>query len=835
MIAGIAEFFAALAEKSPVVLWLDDLQWMDDSSPRLLQVLAAQLERLPILLVLTYRDEGIEMVSPIAARVHGARIDASPAPLSKTDVVTLLPAVFGRRVEEASDAAAIIAKAAEGNAFSVWEVCRGLVAEGAFSIGDDNEILWNHEIAKRVLARVTPAELLAGRIGRMSTRAQSALARAAIWGRVFTPNVVEATEESLGEAVEFGLIEQDGADYRFIHDRVLAGANEILTAEEKRQLHLKAGDRRASAGKEEYALAVAHYVEARAFDKAGRAALEAARVAKEMFAVETAVSFYLRALGWAREGAFPLSADEFAGLLYLVGGIALDAGKYAVGKALFAEWLACASAKSDATQRARAYRGQAFASFSLEDPLESIRLFRLALVELSEGLPEGTWECARVVLRSTAQLLIHSLRSLEQRARLEHADPRVTQAANAYHILWNSAAEIDTRWSVTSLVRGLAITRTLPPCRQVSILRSCSPILVTFIPPFLRTLLLQVGRDGLAMAEQLGDKYAQFVAYIGLGNGYLVTSDWAKAIAHYDKVTDADPRLVDPHLIGIADIAHMEIRIAQGDILDGIRVGRRALRFQDRLEDHAIVIPLRALTACCLGITGKLDGQADIVRECVDRTRRAKNTLQLVVALAVLADIHRRQGELGPALSSAREAVEIAQRSYIFKSIFGFAYGIYFETLADAAQADPAVFAAQRGSLVRHLGHALLLAAAFPGYRAHILWSLGRALSSVRVSAEKPRAVSALYRLAARIGEQTGARYVQARALRDAALAELRAGKRSSLYDALRAVTLLIECGARLEVDEILWTTHAAAPAWPTPATPSRTGTGSPSPPSSNA
>ena len=58
---AVARGLRRRAEKSPVVLWIDDLQWAAPLLLELLEAIARQLADLPVLVVTTYRrsDDGL--------------------------------------------------------------------------------------------------------------------------------------------------------------------------------------------------------------------------------------------------------------------------------------------------------------------------------------------------------------------------------------------------------------------------------------------------------------------------------------------------------------------------------------------------------------------------------------------------------------------------------------------------------------------------------------------------------------------------------------------------------------------------------------------------------
>ena len=82
---GVAQLLSALAEESPVVVLIDDLQWCDADSCTLLHALARKLDAVPVLWCLTFSPGSVERDAPAARLVRALRA------LPQTEVVPLRP------------------------------------------------------------------------------------------------------------------------------------------------------------------------------------------------------------------------------------------------------------------------------------------------------------------------------------------------------------------------------------------------------------------------------------------------------------------------------------------------------------------------------------------------------------------------------------------------------------------------------------------------------------------------------------------------------------------------------------------------------------------------
>lgn len=126
---GLHTVVHAMSHDDLVVVIVDDLQWADQGSLRLLSYLAKRLSGSRILLALALAEE---CDAPKYALVHelvtaAARI-VVPTPLSATGVASMAEVAFGERAEEPFTA--MLLRVSGGNPANVATVLTGLVADG---------------------------------------------------------------------------------------------------------------------------------------------------------------------------------------------------------------------------------------------------------------------------------------------------------------------------------------------------------------------------------------------------------------------------------------------------------------------------------------------------------------------------------------------------------------------------------------------------------------------------------------------------------------------------------------------------------------------------------
>ena len=109
---GLYWLTAAFAEQRTLVLAIDDLHWCDHASLRWIDFLARRGDELPILLLLTIRDDDGAHVGSLRRLPHAETL--TPSPLSREAVAELMPESPAPELVDACHAAT------GGNPFHVW-------------------------------------------------------------------------------------------------------------------------------------------------------------------------------------------------------------------------------------------------------------------------------------------------------------------------------------------------------------------------------------------------------------------------------------------------------------------------------------------------------------------------------------------------------------------------------------------------------------------------------------------------------------------------------------------------------------------------------------------
>lgn len=233
---AVVSFLAGLAEQQPLVVVLDDLQWADEGSLRLLEFAARHLAAEAVLILGACREEE---AGPLLRRLAATSEQIRLSGLGQPHVATLMAGLTGDRPPES--VADDVWRRTGGNPFLIRELTRLLVAQGSYS--------GRMAPARELLASVE--DILERRLARLSQRCVDLLTVAAVVGAEARLDVLLRVADDadevpglLAEAVAARILRQPetpAGPYRFSHDlfreTILAG----LPADQRSRLHLTVG------------------------------------------------------------------------------------------------------------------------------------------------------------------------------------------------------------------------------------------------------------------------------------------------------------------------------------------------------------------------------------------------------------------------------------------------------------------------------------------------------------------------------------------------------------------------------------------------------------------
>jgi tetratricopeptide (TPR) repeat protein/predicted Ser/Thr protein kinase len=270
------EYIQRATQKSPGVILLDDLHWADEPTLQLLQHLVPHLGSMRLLVVGTYRDVELDVTRPFAKTLESLlrqRLATRIAlrRLNESGVHELLAKMSGSAPPSGLTKA--VFRETEGNPFFVEEVYQHLSEEGKLF---DASGAWKADLRVDTIEVPEGVRLVIGRrLDRLGEQARKVLTAAAVIGRTFPLDllqaVVELSEDAVLDAIEEAeraqLVASDASQrtvrYGFVHELIRTTLINNLSLPRRQRLHLKTADaleRLRAASLESHASVLAHHL-----------------------------------------------------------------------------------------------------------------------------------------------------------------------------------------------------------------------------------------------------------------------------------------------------------------------------------------------------------------------------------------------------------------------------------------------------------------------------------------------------------------------------------------------------------------------------------------------
>ena len=265
-------------KEHPLVIFLDDLQWADSASLKLMQLLMSEANTQYLLLIGAYRDNEVSPAHPFIMTVDemkkvGSIINTiTLKPLISSDVNQMIAETLGCSLDLAQPLTELVYQKTQGNPFFTTQFLKSLHDDGLINF-DFDAGFWQCDLTcLRSLALTDDVvEFMTLQLQKLPQQTQDVLKLAACIGNRFdletlaiaaqtslpeaAANLWQALREGLilpiAENYKFffdaniknsAMIDGVSIPYRFLHDRVQQAAYSLIPEEQKQITHLTIGE-----------------------------------------------------------------------------------------------------------------------------------------------------------------------------------------------------------------------------------------------------------------------------------------------------------------------------------------------------------------------------------------------------------------------------------------------------------------------------------------------------------------------------------------------------------------------------------------------------------------
>jgi PAS domain S-box-containing protein len=240
----------------PLVLFFDDLQWLDAATLDLMEDLLTRSHPRNLMLIGAYRDNEVTAGHPLmrkldAIKAAGGKVEEiTLAPLARERLEQLIADALRCDPEGAAPLAGLVHDKTAGNPFFAIQFISSLIEE-AMLVFDHDAARWSWDLDRIHTKGYTDnvVELMVGKLTRLSAETQQDLQLLACMGSSAELALLESVSQRPGddlrgglcEAVRAGLIACTEHSCSFVHDRIQEAAYSLIPEEARAQIHLRIG------------------------------------------------------------------------------------------------------------------------------------------------------------------------------------------------------------------------------------------------------------------------------------------------------------------------------------------------------------------------------------------------------------------------------------------------------------------------------------------------------------------------------------------------------------------------------------------------------------------
>jgi len=586
------------AQHRPLVLVAEDLQWVDAGSDEFFRLTVDNVPSHPLLFISTYRAG---YAPPWQDRSFHRRLSLDPL----SDEETLAMAAKLLEVDDLAPALQqLVLRRAEGNPLFVEELTRYLREHGLVAPGADGATL-KRELAEDEVP-ATVHDLLTARIDRLPEPVKRTLQLTAVLGREFSLSLLEALggrgedlKSNLDELVRLELLHEKDLfpelTYRFSHLLIQQVAYQGLLLRARAELHARAGAalEQLHAGRADEVLQqiAEHYARSGERDRAVRFLVRAGDRWASLFAYAEARADYVRALEALDAGHAP--AGERALVLEKLGDVAWAEGALGEARERWRAALDAEPAHADAGRVAELHRKLGVAAWAAGDKERALAHLERGIAAL--GPATDTLEAARLYqefgrihfrLGDHAEATDWAKRALALGSQLGAADV-ISHAYNTWGVALARAGEIEQGAELVAQSLETALARQLGAvaCRAYT-------NLAVMYATLDHSRSVDYCREGLALAQRIGDQLQQSWLYCTLAGGHCTLSgDYDGGVRAAEAAAELDRRLGQRNHLPIPLIILGQIHQCRGDFERSAVCYREALEVAEEVGEPQLLFP----------------------------------------------------------------------------------------------------------------------------------------------------------------------------------------------------------------------------------------------------
>lgn len=636
-------FFERLAQERPLVLVVEDLHWIDESSSGLLEHLLPLVSTAPLLICAISRldhETPAARLREVILRDYADRYtEIALTPLSREDSTALV-----RNLLQIDDLPArlrqVILEKTEGNPFFVEEVIRSLIDLGAI-VHDDATGRW--QVSAQIDTISIPDTLrgvIVARIDRLREEVKQVLKTAAVIGRSFFYRVLEAIADAesdldrrLGVLERLDLIRErrrtPELEYIFKHGLTQEATYDMILHRVRRDLHRSVAatieELFADRLEEFYGLLAFHYARAEDWEHAQGYLFKAGDQASRVAADAEALAHYRQAMA-------------------------------AYARAFGDRW--------DPLQRATLERKMGEALYRRGEHLQARDHYLRALSLLGSPFPTTRWRVQLAIVGEVLQQLIHLLFPSLVSRRVTAANSRAEERCRIYEAMgWiDFFVDIERVMLEALLIVNVAERQGL--ATWITMGTAGLGLICDHVPIY--SLARRYHHRAVAMAEQIQHPLALGLAYLAWAfHEKDVLGLWETARDDFRRSAAAFRDTGDLRRWGVAATMVAWVSRNRGEFQLSLTQSEELLRVGEQTGDPQVLAWGLAIRGATLWPVGLLDEAIVHLERALKMFTEVPDYLSVVHTMSNLGMCYLRQAKMQDALGILEEAQQVIAAQHI--------------------------------------------------------------------------------------------------------------------------------------------------------------------------
>ncbi len=626
-------FVKKSSKKKTTIYVIDNLQWMDESSAKLMIRTLPRLESSKILLIMAYRPVDVQKDSPVEDLISRAKILEMSSTiklkrLGQPDVAEMIREMLNR-TDIPKSFINTVYRDTEGNPLFVRELINSLIQEGIIDPSSYKGI-------DNIQIRIPPSvkEVLLRRVAKLSPDTKKVLNYAAIIGIRFDfetlRNLTGMDEEKLLDAIdellEAGIIEEDETTdeevYFFTYIQIKEIVERSLSKSRRRVMHKKIGEFMEKNGYDAYSIAE-HFLKGGVYDKAYKYSLEAAKKSMETLGFESAVKYYTMALQ-AFENMKEKDEGELLDILMGLGNLYKSLGKWDEAMQTYKKALEIAEKLGD------------------DEAMVDIN-FGMGDIEKSRG----RWDAADIFFEAAGKISerigdIHRLGEAER---------------SLGHVHWRKGEYVDAVNHFTEAISHAKETNDSAMAGRIFIdmgnLYSDMGNLEKAIDYYQKSIpRLKKVKDYREIGRALNN----------LGDSYMQLEDWKKAIEYFARSEDAAAKTGDLNMIAWSMFNAGEAYARKGEVDKAKKYCDEAYEMLERMGDKVGLAAIHRVYGIIAQQEKDWEHAIKHLKKSVSMLRELDIPHLLALSLFEMGNAYAGKGDKKSAEKHYKEALEIFEK-----------------------------------------------------------------------------------------------------------------------------------------------------------------------------